>query len=150
MNKSKTHYVLGFMFNKDKSKVALIKKNRPDWQRGKLNGIGGKIFSGGKDGYETAEQAMYREFKEETGYPIFPMAWKFYAKMFNDDFQVDVFAAIGDLSILETMTDEKVVILKVKDITKSRKKLISNLPWLIEMAIDFLNNGEFDMATVRY
>ena len=150
MKDNKKQYVLGFMFNKDKSKVALIKKNRPDWQYGLYNGIGGKIFNGESDGYETAEQAMYREFKEETGFTSSEPIWKFYAKMFNDDFQVDVFTSIGNLSKLKTMTDEKVVIFKVKDISKNRKKFISNLSWLIEMAIDFLNNKQFDMATIRY
>jgi 8-oxo-dGTP diphosphatase len=35
-------YVLGFMFSSDHSEVALIRKRKPEWQRGKLNGIGGK------------------------------------------------------------------------------------------------------------
>lgn len=41
--KDPTHYVAGFMFNEDRTRVALIEKQKPDWQRGKLNGIGGKI-----------------------------------------------------------------------------------------------------------
>ncbi len=36
-------YVLGFAFDEDYEWVALIKKNRPQWQAGKLNGVGGKI-----------------------------------------------------------------------------------------------------------
>ena len=38
-------YVVGFAFNKEKTKVLLIKKTKPDWQAGQLNGIGGKIES---------------------------------------------------------------------------------------------------------
>lgn len=53
-------YVLGFAFYKDK--VILIKKNRPEFQKDKLNGIGGKIEKN-----EDAIGAMVREFKEETG-----------------------------------------------------------------------------------
>jgi hypothetical protein len=36
-------YVCGFMFANDFTEVALIRKNKPEWQRGKLNGIGGKV-----------------------------------------------------------------------------------------------------------
>jgi 8-oxo-dGTP diphosphatase len=36
-------YVVGFLFNEGKTKVVLIKKNRPDWQKGYFNGVGGKI-----------------------------------------------------------------------------------------------------------
>lgn len=38
-------YVLGFMFSTEDrgQKVALIKKLKPKWQAGLLNGIGGKI-----------------------------------------------------------------------------------------------------------
>lgn len=36
-------YVLGFAFNRERTKIVLILKNRPDWQKGKYNGIGGKI-----------------------------------------------------------------------------------------------------------
>ena len=41
----KKYYVLGFLFSPDCKRVALIIKNRPDWQAGFLNGIGGKIDS---------------------------------------------------------------------------------------------------------
>jgi 8-oxo-dGTP pyrophosphatase MutT (NUDIX family) len=57
-----TRYVLGFAFTPSRKGVILIKKRRPNWQAGKLNGPGGKIEAG-----ETPEQAMIREFKEETG-----------------------------------------------------------------------------------
>ncbi len=36
-------YVAGLMFSKDEKYVALVIKNKPDWQKGLLNGIGGKI-----------------------------------------------------------------------------------------------------------
>jgi len=57
----KHRYVLGFMFDRDYAEVALILKNRPAWQAGKWNGIGGKI-----EGDETPHAAMVREFTEET------------------------------------------------------------------------------------
>jgi 8-oxo-dGTP pyrophosphatase MutT (NUDIX family) len=57
----KHRYVVGFLFSEDESRVLLVWKNRPAWQDGKLNGVGGKIEAG-----ETPLQAMEREFKEET------------------------------------------------------------------------------------
>lgn len=47
----------------DKDSTILIRKNRPEWQRGLLNLPGGKIEKG-----ETPEAAAIRELKEETGY----------------------------------------------------------------------------------
>ena len=55
-------YVVGFLLNYDRTQVVLIRKNRPAWQAGHLNGVGGKIEMG-----ETPIEAMTREFEEETG-----------------------------------------------------------------------------------
>lgn len=43
--------------------VLLVLKDRPDWQKGFLNLVGGKVEEN-----ETIEQAALRELKEETGY----------------------------------------------------------------------------------
>jgi 8-oxo-dGTP pyrophosphatase MutT (NUDIX family) len=56
-----THCV-GFFFDPSRSRVWLVRKNRPQWQAGLLNGIGGKIEPG-----ETPHAAMVREFAEEAG-----------------------------------------------------------------------------------
>ena len=66
MENNTIYYVVGFLFNPDMTEVVLIKKNRPDWQKGLLNGVGGKIESG-----EDPITAMIREFKEETGVEIY-------------------------------------------------------------------------------
>lgn len=55
-----TSYVVGFAFFG--KQVLLIEKNRPEWQKGLLNGVGGKIEDG-----EIPSEAMKREFEEETG-----------------------------------------------------------------------------------
>src|SRR5690242_7587733 len=56
------HYTVGFFFNEDLSKVLLIRKAKPPWQAGRLNGIGGSF-----EGTESPEKCMDREFLEETG-----------------------------------------------------------------------------------
>ena len=53
-------YVLGFYFDGDR--VLLINKTKPEWQRGKLNGLGGTVESG-----EAPILGMVREFREESG-----------------------------------------------------------------------------------
>lgn len=36
-------YVLGFMFDRVGAGVALLRKTKPEWQAGRLNGVGGKV-----------------------------------------------------------------------------------------------------------
>ena len=55
-------YVVGFLFRNNGTEVALVRKLKPEWQRGRLNGIGGKI-----EPNEDSRAAMMREFAEETG-----------------------------------------------------------------------------------
>jgi 8-oxo-dGTP diphosphatase len=64
-------YCLGFAFTVDGS-VALIRKAKPEWQAGKLNGVGGKI----EDFDPSPVHAMTREFMEETGVFLEPHLWR--------------------------------------------------------------------------
>jgi len=50
--------VVGFCFTLNQQLVVLILKNKPEWQRGKLNGVGGKIKI---DTDESPLDAMVRE-----------------------------------------------------------------------------------------
>jgi NUDIX domain len=62
-------YVLGFCFSPSMRSVVLVKKVRPSWQAGYLNGVGGKV-----EHLESFEDAMQREFSEEAGY-FGPLKW---------------------------------------------------------------------------
>jgi 8-oxo-dGTP diphosphatase len=64
-------YVVGFAFAEDLRTVLLIRKNRPSWQTGRWNGVGGKVEPG-----EDYLSAMVREFREETGLDVPPDKWK--------------------------------------------------------------------------
>lgn len=68
---NKQRWVVGFLFSGDGSAVVLIRKNRPEWQAGKLNGVGGKM----EDGDRSIEEAMVRAFAEETGWSTLPGQW---------------------------------------------------------------------------
>src|SRR4051812_29135338 len=98
-------YVAGFLFRKSGCEVALIRKNKPDWQKGFWNGIGGKVEPG-----ETAYQAMRREFREEAGADI--NAWREFCCLTCDDGKARIhfftaFISEGPSSV-RTMTDEPV------------------------------------------
>lgn len=72
-------YCLGFMFQHHPirgSGVWLIKKNRPDWQMGLWNGIGGRI-----NPWESAMEAMIRETKEEAGINLSGQDWGYVARI---------------------------------------------------------------------
>lgn len=135
-------YVCGFMFDGDR--VLLIRKNRPDWQAGKLNGIGGKVEDG-----EDMNIAMVREFYEETGITTKPEAWKEVAtlskidRLGNDDGWIVYFVAMkGDIHIATTMTDEALVIYPHTLVSFHYSELIPDLKWIIPMALLRVNSTE--------
>lgn len=126
----KQNYVLGFLFKHDLSEVVLIKKNRPDWQKGFLNGVGGKINDG-----ESSSAAMTREFFEETGCILYD--WEFVGEMSGTDWNVHVFKrATLTLHGVNAATDEEIVIVKLDEIHSRRSELVSNIPWLIYSCLD--------------
>lgn len=130
-------YVLGFMFDERKEFVALIRKNRPEGQRDKLNGIGGKIEEG-----EQMLSAMRREFYEET--TIDYDGWRYLGYFGNDFFRVHFFRAFTDaVYYVKSATDEKVEIYRVNRINDI-EKLMKNLKWLIPLCLD-----ESIIATVK-
>lgn len=122
------NYVAGLMFSEDQTHVALIEKQKPDWQRGKLNAIGGKI----EDSDEDPGSAMVREFREETG--ATRINWRHFCTLRFRGGEIYFFAAVGDLTALRTMEEEKVQICHVDSIWLL--PTIPNLRWLVPMALD--------------
>jgi len=130
----KKYYVLGFLFNADGSKVKLIRKNRPDWQAGRLNGIGGKIEKEEQDqwGPSSPMIAMRREFREEAGVETRAVEWLLNVTMRGPAWEVYVYSLFSDLYFdqCKAMTDEP---LETHDVNTflSTEDCISNLHWLI-------------------
>lgn len=126
-----TKYVLGFMFDLNNFGVLLIQKQKPKWQKGLLNGIGGKIEEG-----ENSLQAIIREFKEETG--IEQSDWQYVADIFDDTFRVDIYTCKTD-SVYDYKTmEEEMVIYVLLDELKDFI-VVSNLDWIIPMCLDVKN-----------
>lgn len=132
----KVKYVCGFLFSRDGKYVVLIKKQRPEWQKGKLNGIGGKIEEG-----ESALSAMQREFKEEAGIVI--SNWTPFCVLTGNDasyvpggreFEVHFFSRFSDEAYnARTMEDEEVSYCTTDPMPNS---VVPNLKWLIPLALE--------------
>lgn len=125
-------YVAGLLFSSDGKLVALVRKNRPAWQAGRLNAIGGKI-----EGDETPLQAMVREFVEETGVLTHGSTWSPVAVLAGGFGAVHFFAAWDDRALdrIRTMTDEAIVTFAV-GIALSARDLIPNLRIIVPLALD--------------
>lgn len=121
--------VVGFLFSEDSKKVLLIEKKTPAWQKGFCNGVGGKI-----EANESAIDAMRREFREETG--MFVDKWHYYAQVrdFEQKWLVYFFWAVGTPEDARKVTAEKPIVVTVNKLPLS--KIISNLRWLIPLALD--------------
>src|SRR5712692_9547551 len=126
-------YVVGFAFDSKAAKVVLITKNRPAWQAGLLNGVGGHIEQG-----EQPLDAMVREFWEETGVTTDKSNWKQYGKIYNDHFTAYAYVMFNDAILTAvSKTDEEISIRPVSELFREEsQRTIPNLSWLIPAAID--------------
>lgn len=140
-----TAYVCGFAFEPDR-RVWLIQKNRPEWQKGKLNGVGGKI-----EFNETAVAAMAREFQEEAGVAIPLQRWKqfHYEKWRNGNSVAFFCVGIWPGESPESKTDEQLVRMRWHNATFQElltdHPLMYNLPYLIPMAYTLLYANADDL-----
>lgn len=129
-------YVLGFLFNEELDEVVLIRKNRPEWQAGKFNGVGGKVNPG-----EDIIAAMDREFWEETG--VKDVRWELFGRMGSDSsWACWLFYAVDTeaLGKVVTKTDEEVKVVNKWEIFST--PIIQNLRWLVPLVVDSLSNYE--------
>jgi len=126
------NYVAGFMFSPDMENVVLIEKNKPEWQKGKYNAIGGKVEPG-----EQPINAMVREFQEETTCSTQESDWKPLCKIGTHEYAVHFFYCTSEKwSDCISAEEEEVFTLPVLDLHVVRHYLIENLLWLIPLAID--------------
>lgn len=138
-------YVCGFVFDDSKRRVAVIRKIKPDWQNGKLNGIGGKI----EDTDATPHLAMKREFEEEAGIEIPPYFWKRVCILTDcRGWKVHFFKAFIPNSFFNTiLTKQKEIVeFHLWDVLVQREDIISNLRWLIPFCLDEYLKGDIEIV----
>lgn len=132
MNLLKTEYVVGFMFNPTQDAVLLIRKTHPDWQKDRLNGVGGRIENG-----ESAIEAMRREFLEEVG--IEQANWEQFCVLSDArQWQIHFFFAFGPIGKARALTDEAP---EVHCVAALPIDTIPNLHWLIPMALSMVHES---------
>jgi 8-oxo-dGTP diphosphatase len=136
-----TNYVVGFAMDKRARIVLLVKKNRPDWQAGKLNGIGGKIEPG-----EFTKDAMVREFYEETGLQTTNADWRLFAVLKSGPHQIHFFKGFFDHLIdiekyaafckrdLVNDVGEELQFHSINVLLNTPVKMIPNISWLLPLA----------------
>jgi 8-oxo-dGTP diphosphatase len=167
MGENTIHYVVGFLFDVSLRHVVLIQKNKPDWQAGKLNGVGGKVepIDGAVPG-QPPVATMVREFKEETGLQTTAEGWHAYAQLGDTmgTWEVTFFWATAPsvtFNTVRTMTDETVKIVSLVDVlmqnnheTIEQLNFIANLNWLIQMALNGISGVDrcqyFQIFEVSY
>lgn len=151
----KMEYVLGFMFDPSLNRVVLIRKNRPEAQKNRYNGIGGKIEKG-----EVPLQAMEREFWEETGLAANRennIYWDQIGilhgrqKYTENEWIVNVFTTISPSSkIFEEVfskTDENVEIHYIDALPET---CMGNIYWLVPAALAKFRDREFESFVANY
>lgn len=121
-------YVAGFMFDAG-GNVALVRKLKPDWQRGLLNGIGGKVERG-----ECIYRAMIREFYEETGFEH--GLWDRFCSIQGENSRVHFFrTVVAELPSFPGFNDVGETI-ECWYAPALREGIVPNLRWLIPLAMD--------------
>jgi len=120
-------WVCGAYFSPNREKIALIRKNRPDWQKGSYNLIGGKL-----ERQETPQEAMAREFEEETSFKTLPSDWAGFLTLYVDGNTVHFLRNFGPIDQIKTMTDEKVEIFYTDCLPSNT---IDNLGWIVPLAL---------------
>jgi 8-oxo-dGTP diphosphatase len=132
-------YTNTFIFSKYANKVLLIEKNKPAWQKGHLNGIGGKV-----EDNEFPIDGAVREIAEECGLTLDPIDLIHFCNFGGDGWIMNCYAAFISPYILESyesLTDEKVKIFDVDLICPGNPLIIPNLAWLVPMAKISRNDG---------
>jgi 8-oxo-dGTP diphosphatase len=132
-------YVAGLALS-ESHQLLLVRKKRPEWQRGLLNAVGGKIEDG-----ETPEQAMAREFLEETGYSVSQSQFRCFCVERHPEYEVHFFrTTLSDWECdqcgREGVNDagEELRWVHVGSIEANcGQRIVGNLHWLIPMALDW-------------
>jgi 8-oxo-dGTP diphosphatase len=136
--------VVGFLFSSDRRWVVLIRKNKPIWQKGLLNGVGGKVEPG-----EDPAFTMEREWREETKASYSATDWRLFCELTHGNNYVFFFEmcyrwTVHSLHFPKVPeNEEQVNWYGVENILANREKSIRNLKWLLPLAMDS------DLVTVK-
>lgn len=142
-------FVVGFMLESLTDRVLLVRKNRPTWQRGLLNGAGGKIERisrrGRRGRWETPIEAMVREWREEIGHDH--TDWRLIASLSDEREAASFGGRAPVVHFFATMVrwlpkdsgandvGEAIETVPLIDVPR-RRDVLKNLKWLIPRAFE--------------
>lgn len=137
-------YVVGFIFSEDGKDVLLIRKTHPDWQKGRLNGIGGKADHWVEETeqtrrhIETPYAAMIRECEEETGLKI--DKWQNFLTCIDSKEAIELYCFrtfTNAIHKAQSITDEHVSVINAELASNlSAQSVIGNIRFILRMAMD--------------
>lgn len=135
MRRVEVNYVVGLIFDVNGERILLIKKNKPEDLRGKLNGIGGKI-----EPNESVKAAIIREVVEEAGWRIPPANWEYFLKLsayYKEEIRnlyfFRTFQVLAN-KLYEQRTAEELVVIPTANLWA--QPVVNNLRWIIPLALD--------------
>lgn len=142
-------FTLGIIFSPSLEYVYLIRRDHPDSQKGKLNGVGGKVEPG-----ETVGACMAREAVEECGYSGkwtrfgikegHTLGWGAY--------ECHLYYSIMPPDAEEPHTTESQPIerIRLNDIPALREQVIPPLNLIIHSALEYIASGEHERFFVCF
>lgn len=134
-------YTIGIMFRDDFRYVLLLEKQKPGWQKGRLNFPGGKT-----EELENCFDCIAREFYEETALKTEPSHWMKIGEITNPDdpYRVDIMAIKYEAGhgLAMSLTDERVGWYLVNHLPG---ECLSNLHWLVPFARNIYQQGNNDL-----
>lgn len=137
-------YTLAFIFDTSLEQVILITNIKPGWQQSKSNGVGGKLAPN-----ESPEDAVLREITEETGLKLNPENLTAVGSMQNATWLVHLFAATTPQESLTSFESEEGQT-RWHPVANLPKTVIDNLPWLIPLCKNKLQEGFIDTISIKY
>lgn len=141
-------YVIAFLFDEDLKNVWLIEKQKPSWQKGLLNGIGGKTEPG-----ETAIQAIVRELQEEAGIMMNAENLQDAGQIeglddLGDSYEVIIFTGVTTLALL-SQEEEKIGQYELSRVSEFR--YVENLQLLLQACLYKLTNeSNYNRIILKY
>lgn len=126
-----TNYVVGFAFTRHADKVLLIRKEHPEWQKGKLNGVGGVMRPG-----ETPVEAMVRKFENETGCKSEPSMWRLFAITTFKEVVLYSLTMRSNVVYQYGSRGEEVIMVNAKDVGGVLlPEVVHDVPYLVPLAL---------------
>ncbi len=121
-------YTVGFVINKSHKLVLLINKNRPAWQKGALNGLGGRLQES-----ETPNEGIARSVNREANIETNAEQWRKIGSIENDGDVIYFLTTVydGETADATTMTDEQIEWFPLKNLPSTlvpySKKMLSQV-----------------------